>query len=284
VPTFGSLFSGIGGMDLGLEWAGWECRWQVEIDDYCRRVLERHWPDVPRYGDVRDVTALPYVDLIAGGFPCQDISVAGKGVGIEGSRSGLWGEFNRLIRVVRPRFVLVENVPALLGRGLGRVLGDLAESGYDAEWDCIPAAAVGAPHLRDRIFIVAYADSNRTRERYNSNALAAQPRTLQTRRDCENPQDESANTDYGCQAVADAESARGQRRATQIEVPLSPSSKGIFGCGCPRGGTSHWQVEPNVGRMAHGIPATMDRLKGLGNAVVPQVAEWIGRRILKAME
>src|SRR3990167_3261466 len=156
--TFGSLFSGIGGIDLGLERAGMRCAWQVEIDDYCQRVLAKHWPDVPRFRDVREVGAhnLAHVDLIAGGFPCQDLAQGGKSVGIEGSRSGLWSEFARIIRELRPRFVFVENVPGLLVRGMGRVLGDLASCGYDAEWQSIPAAAVGAPHIRERVFILAY--------------------------------------------------------------------------------------------------------------------------------
>lgn len=155
---FGSLFSGIGGLDLGLERAGMQCAWQVEIDPYASRVLAKHWPSVPRFSDVRAVGAhnLPAVDLICGGFPCQDISRAGKRVGIDGERSGLWSEFARIIRQLRPRFVLVENVAALLGRGLGRVLGDLADLGFDAEWSVLSACALGAPHLRERVFIVAY--------------------------------------------------------------------------------------------------------------------------------
>src|SRR5262249_16380197 len=123
----------------------------------CRKVLAKHWPDVARYGDIRTITDLPYVDVLCGGFPCQDISNAGKREGIDGERSGLWSEMARIIGLVRPRYVVVENVSALLGRGMGRVLGDLAACGYDAEWDCIPASAVGAPHRRDRVWIVAYA-------------------------------------------------------------------------------------------------------------------------------
>src|SRR5262252_7182618 len=157
IVTVGSLFSGIGGFDLGFQRAGFQIEWQVEIDDYCQRVLAKHWPDVARYGDIRTVTALPYVDVLCGGFPCQDISNAGKRDGIDGDRSGLWSEMVRIIRLVRPQYVIVENVAALLGRGMGRVLGDLSESGYNAEWDCIPASAVGAPHRRDRVWIVAYA-------------------------------------------------------------------------------------------------------------------------------
>lgn len=156
--TIGSLFSGIGGLELGLEWAGLgPVLWQVEKDPYCLKVLEKHWPGVERYDDVKkiDGTAEP-VDLICGGFPCQDISYAGRGAGIkEGTRSSLWFEFARIIRELRPRFVVVENVPALLTRGMDVVLGDLAALRYNAWWDCIPAQAVGAPHRRDRIFIIA---------------------------------------------------------------------------------------------------------------------------------
>lgn len=157
-----SLFSGIGGLDLGLERAGIRTVGQVEIDPWCRRVLAKHWPDVPRHDDVRTAAdwwlkeERPHVDIIFGGFPCQDISNAGRRAGIDGERSGLWSEFHGLIRLLRPRWVLLENVAAILARGAGRVLGDLAEIGYDAEWDCVPAAAVGAPHLRDRWFAIAY--------------------------------------------------------------------------------------------------------------------------------
>lgn len=156
--TFGSLFSGIGGLDLGLERAGMQCAWQVEIDDYATKVLQKHWPNVTRFRDVRACGEhnLAPVDLIAGGFPCQDISDAGKQAGIEGERSGLWAEFYRIICELRPRFVLVENVAALLHRGMGRVLGDLAAGGYDAEWQILSAESIGAPHLRERVFIVAY--------------------------------------------------------------------------------------------------------------------------------
>ncbi len=138
-----------------------------EIEPFCRAVLRKHWPEVPCYEDIRTLSADVLerdgiaVDFIAGGFPCQDISLAGHGAGIEGERSGLWREYARLIREIRPRFVLVENVSALLGRGIGDVLGDLAESGYDAEWCCIPAWAVGLPHNRDRVWIVAHDSQKR---------------------------------------------------------------------------------------------------------------------------
>jgi DNA (cytosine-5)-methyltransferase 1 len=157
------LFSGIGGFSLGLERAGgFRTEAFCEIEPYCRQELEKNWPGVRCYDDVRELTAERLssdgitVDVIAGGFPCQDISGAGKKAGISGSRSGLWSEYARLVRELQPKFVIVENVARLLSDGMGRVLGDLAEIGFDAEWECIPASAVGAPHPRDRAWIVAY--------------------------------------------------------------------------------------------------------------------------------
>ena len=157
------LFSGIGGFSLGLErTGGFKTVAFCEIDQFCRAVLKKHWPHVPQFEDVTKLNGseirktVGTIDVICGGFPCQDISFAGKGAGLSGARSGLWSEFARLIGEIRPRYVIVENVAALLGRGLSRVLGDLAALGYDAEWHCIPASAVGAPHLRDQLWIVAY--------------------------------------------------------------------------------------------------------------------------------
>jgi DNA (cytosine-5)-methyltransferase 1 len=157
--TFGSCFSGVGGLDLGLERAGLECRWQIEIDDYAIRVLEKHWPDVKRYRDITKVEGreLEPVDLICGGFPCQDLSQAGKRAGIEGSRSGLWFEFARLVGELGPRWVLIENVPGLLVHdAMRRVVGELARLGYVGCWRSLRAAECGASHLRKRVFIVAH--------------------------------------------------------------------------------------------------------------------------------
>ena len=159
--TFGSLFAGIGGIDLGFERAGFTCKWQVEIDDYANKVLEKHWPNVHRERDINECGKqnLERVDVIVGGFPCQDLSYAGRGAGLDGERSGLFFETVRLVCELRPRLIMLENVAALLTRGLDRVCGTLAAVGYDAEWHCIPAAALGAPHIRDRIFILGYANS-----------------------------------------------------------------------------------------------------------------------------
>lgn len=163
-------FSGIGGFSKGLEaTGGFRTVGFIEIDPFCRAVLAKHWPEVPQHDDI---TTRQFVageaDVVCGGFPCQDISNAGKRAGITGSRSGLWRELVRAIRVVRPKYAVVENVAALLDDGMGVVLGDLAESGYDAEWDCIPASAVGAPHVRDRVWILSYASRCRLEGRGES--------------------------------------------------------------------------------------------------------------------
>lgn len=163
-----SLFAGIGGFDLGLErTGGFETVAFCEIEPFAARVLTKNWPGVPNYGDVRTLTAERLaadgvdVDVICGGFPCQDISVAGRRAGLEGEHSGLWSEIARLVREIRPRFVILENSPSLVVRGLADILRDLADVGYDAEWEGIPAAALGAQHLRARQWIVAYPGSVR---------------------------------------------------------------------------------------------------------------------------
>ena len=269
--TFGELFAGIGGFSLGLERAGMKCKWQVEIDPYATAVLRKHWPDVPKHGDVR--TFPPPgdhgVDLICGGFPCQDISVAGKGAGLAGERSGLWHDFARIIRAVRPRWVVVENVPALTARGLGTVLGDLAEIGFDAEWHCIPASAVGAPHRRERIWIVGHAQCyGRTTRRNNYG-----------RYDGRQPH---ADGQYAAQ-MADAQRLPGSQQQRD-EFWSGGASDARKSCFLSRRGEANgwWKTEPDVGRVVDGTPSRVDRLRCLGNAVVPQVVEVIGNAILSA--
>ena len=155
------IFSGIGGFSIGLEAASMQTVAFCEINPFCRKILTRHWPSIPIFSDIttidkKDLKTLPRIDIIAGGFPCQDISVAGKGGGIKAKRSGLWKEFARLINDIRPKYAIIENVANLRSTGLISVLQDLWEIGYDAEWHCIPASAFGAPHRRDRIWIIAY--------------------------------------------------------------------------------------------------------------------------------
>jgi len=170
--TFGSLFSGIGGIDLGLERSGMVCKWQVEKDEFCRKVLQKHWPEVRRYEDVREVGKhnLEPVDLICGGFPCQPFSVAGKRKGTEDDRH-LWPEYLRIIREVRPRWVLGENVPGIINIFLDQALSDLEGEGYTAEAIVLPACAFDAPHIRQRVFIVAHTASDRCNDRRTRRGL-----------------------------------------------------------------------------------------------------------------
>jgi DNA (cytosine-5)-methyltransferase 1 len=236
--TVGSLFAGIGGFDLGFERAGFDVRWQVEINGFCRAVLRKHWPHVRRYADVRRVGVhnLESVDVVCGGFPCQGLSVAGARAGFADARSGLWSEYARIIRELRPRYAVLENVPGLLAWGLGRVLGDLAEIGHDAEWDCLPASAAGAAHVRDRVWIVSY------------------PRRV-------------------CQ------------HGLQPQCECRCSDPVVFG----RSGAT-WRAPwassrfpaPRVDRAGDGLPNRVDRCRGLGNAIVPQIAQWIAERIKEA--
>lgn len=295
------LFSGIGGFSLGLErTGGFRTVAFCEIDKRCRSVLRKHWPDVQIFDDVRTLFGVE-CDVICGGFPCQDISVAGKRAGITGERSGLWNEYARLVGELRPQYVIVENVAALLIWGLGRVLGDLAALGYDAEWHCIPASAVGAPHRRDRIWIVAYPRCEGIHERRLSDnaveenlrpggvvsnglqegafikgealANAHQPR-LQGRigRILQERASERAAWDSGA-SIPDTD--------RQPEPRIEDQAGGRFGRS-PEARTSWWFSEPDVGRVANGVPSRMDRLKELGNAVVPDIPEIIGQAILQA--
>ena len=285
-----SLFSGIGGLELGLERAGMTVVGQVEIDPFCQRVLAKHWPEVPRHDDVRTAVewwrgepGRPRVDLVCGGFPCQPVSVAGRRQAQEDPR-WLWPAFAAVVRDLRPRCVLVENVPGLLAHGMGDVLGDLAGLGYDAEWDRVPAAFVGAPHLRGRIFVVATDTLERAHldsvppsgewplSRGNEPSIGPMADTGGLRRGQGSRELGGMGTAQRRPAVADADQQRRDRR---------PRIFREAGWGQPthRG---QWSPEPDVGRVAHGVPNRVDRLRALGNAVVPQVAEHIGRLIMDA--
>lgn len=259
MPTFGSLFAGIGGIDLGLERAGWECRWQVEINPFCQAVLARHWPDVPKFGDVREVAELERVDLIAGGFPCQSISHAGRRLGTADER-WLWPEFERVLRLVRPVLVLVENVPGLLHRGMGEVLGGLASLGYDAEWDRIPAAAVGAPHLRNRIWIVAYRQGDAPRPDSYGERLYREATDKAGQGSEVQPRDEQSRVAGSVgTAVANANSEGSQGRYFGGEC----TRECVVGTGrLPD--TRGWEPEPDVGRVVTRLSSRMDggRLNG----------------------
>lgn len=233
-------FSGIGGFTLAAErLGGFQTICFVEREPFCQRILSKHWPNIPIHNDITTFSPPPFsADVICGGFPCQDISLAGKQAGIQqGTRSGLFYELMRVIRLVRPRFIVLENVSAILANGLDTVLGELAEAGFDAEWACVPASALGACHQRDRWWLVAYSNNKRS---------------------------------------------QGLRQ----KLELSQSSREIpfTWCHQPRMPESDWRCfvsEPLLRRGDDGLSHRVDRLKSLGNAVVPQVAEIPLARVLQ---
>lgn len=235
--TVGSLFSGIGGFDLGFERCGFETKWMVEQDDFCQWVLAKRFPGAYRHVDVRHVSKhnLAPVDIVCGGFPCQDISVNNpNGVGIVGRRSGLWSEFERIIGELRPRYVVIENSPILATKGLDRCLRGLAVLGYDAEWHRLGVSPIGAPHHRQRLWILAYPASLRQQRSWGENGLLTQ--------------------ESWSRWVA-------------------------------KSGESNWWTEqPEPQRVDDGFPGRLDkdwtrRVQVTGNAVVPQLVEWIGTQI-----
>jgi DNA (cytosine-5)-methyltransferase 1 len=238
--TFGSLFSGIGGFDLGFERAGMECKWQVEIDEACNKVLQKHWPNIARYKDVREVGKhnLESVDVICGGFPCQDVSLNGLRLGLEGKRSTLWTEFLRIVCEIRPKWIVIENVRGLLSSDDGEffrtIMYGLSINGYDAEWSIIPTGYFNnLPHKRERIFIVAY----------------------------------PASLGWETTKIFNRESFKNKELSGKHS---SSNDKEM-------GGVSN----SDFCRTIDGISSWMDRLKQCGNAVVPQMAEWIGKRIVE---
>lgn len=231
----GSLFSGIGGLELGLERAGMTTIWQSEMDPYASKVLAKNFPGVPNLGDITkiDWSQVERPDLVCGGFPCQPVSEAGKRLGADDSR-WLWPQFHRCLRELRPKYALIENVPGLFNRGFGGLLADLASSGFDAEWDCIPAGAVGAHFLGDRLFIVATCASPGGGRWEGSRPLA---------------------------------------------LGAHPWGRDEFE-GLVRLEIQHGVPAGSLGRISDGLSHRVDRLRCLGNAVVPQVAEVVGRWIM----
>lgn len=238
--TFVSLFAGVGGFDLGFERAGMKCVAQVEKNEDCLVVLNKRFPTAEKHKDIKDFHYGRAVDLVCGGFPCQDVSIAGERAGLFGKRSGLWFEFKRVVCEIRPRWVVVENVVGLLSSNYGwdfrEILRGLSDCGYDAEWDCIPASTFGAPHERQRLFIVAYPIGTRLSGRIFEEGIC---RT-----------EEKASTEFGNRNVA---------------------------CGA-------WWLEniSNI-RVGDGVSPRVARrtLRLYGNAVVPQVSEWLGKRIIE---
>ena len=317
------LFSGIGGFSLGLErTGGFETVAFCEIEPFPRKVLAKHWPEVPCYEDVTKLTGQQLaadgiaVDVITGGFPCQDISVAGKQAGIgEGTRSGLWSECLRLVSELRPSFAIFENVSNLLsgpseqpGAWFSRILADLASVGYDAEWENIPASALGAPHRRERVWIVGYPSQlQRNAGEYVAGPCCPLPQVWQPRGT--SLVDDVADTNGGIIQAFNKQSILGkpnkegssrgfangsfqggerpkkdvadtngpQREGERQPLRISAQHRNISSAG-------RWRTEPGMGRVADGVPNRAHRLKGLGNAVVPQIPELIGRAILESMK
>lgn len=308
----GSLFSGIGGLELGLEWAGLgPVAWQVEIEPYCRAVLARHWPDVSReVTDVRSagVSNLLPVDVICGGFPCQDVSSAGKRAGLAGTKSGLWFEFRRVIGELRPTGVVIENVASGAKAWLPQISADLADLGYRARALGISAADVGAPHRRARVFVVAVANADgagRLRERSGIAGVSASEAGA-------GPRGDARRSSKGRAAMADADAPRGRRLSRlpndQRQAPGLDAARcgevadADSGAPEPRG-RGPGAAQPGLAGVADGLPGRLDghrwpagrgheqhawepawtvaprtlvnrraRCRALGNAVVPQCA------------
>ena len=289
------LFSGIGGFSLGLErTGGFETVAFCEIEEYPRKVLAKHWPGVPCHDDVRTLNAEPgSADVVCGGFPCQDVSRAGKRAGLAGERSGLYRELVRTIRVVQPKYAIVENVAALLGDGMGTVLGDLAESGHCVEWDCVPAQAIGAPHERDRVWIVAHADCERRREEGqlrhrqievpSGRVAAAQSADTSSvgcrQRRAWRPPDSFARVRDA--ARWNATHPAGARLERRLKSEASRQTLAVPSCGYSNPWRA-WTNEPEISGMDDGFPNWVDSTRATGNAVVPQIPELIGRAILEA--
>ncbi|MHC4363645.1 MAG: DNA cytosine methyltransferase [Planctomycetota bacterium] len=280
--TIGSLFSGIGGLELGLEWAGLgPVLWQVEKDPYCLKVLEKHWPGVRRYEDVKTIgRSVAPVDLICGGFPCQDVSSAGKRVGLSGSRSGLWYEFARIVKEIRPKWIIVENVASGAKLWVDPVRGELERGGYSTFPVPLSGFDVGAPHLRRRVFIVGHA--NGKRESASTEYAEVAQLSKYPSKSMGRPSRSDAGGSSERTAVADTNgSLEGHGHNGDGQV-FRDSKNG----GQARGTIQPlewWSTEPNVGRVANGVPHRMDRVRALGNAVVPQCAQVIGEIIKELM-
>lgn len=283
----GSLFSGIGGLDLGLERAGMEVVWQSEIDPYASRVLAKHWKDVPNHGNIKNIdwTTVRPVDVICGGYPCQPFSLAGHRNGTADPRH-LFPLVLNAISALRPRYAILENVRGHLSLGGTTVIGDLASIGYDAEWEIISAASQNAPHIRERIFIVAYPNGSHTPDGRQRKALqgASAGGSNDRSRSKRDPRQISLGSPR--QVAEDGPIPDNERWGDgQYRLESNASVFGRLGSNNARREITNecgqwWETEPRVGRVADGIPSRVDRLRTLGNAVVPQVAEFVGRLVM----
>jgi DNA-cytosine methyltransferase len=278
------LFSGIGGFSLGLErTGGFETKAFCEIDPFCRRVLAKHWPKVPCYDDIRELTGARLaadgiaVDVICGGFPCQDVSIAGRRAGMDGERSGLWSEYARLVREIRPEYVIVENTPGLLSLGMGVVLGDLAALGFDAEWHCIPVSALGADHIRDRVWIIANDAGGSVNDHRRPEAAqdqvsedAADPDSSRELQQGWLQSDQWRRPSNGSQAAFDTHRAR---RARWRQTGKNGAHAGSIGArlrsivdAAPSLSREHWDHQPVLGRGIHGVSFELDLIGRIDGA------------------
>ena len=362
--TVGSMFSGIGGLDLGLQRASMEIKWQIENEPYCIKVLEKHWPGVKRYGDIKEIKGkeLEPVDIIAGGFPCQGMSVSGARKGFKDDRSGLFFEMSRIIGETRPKYILIENVPGLISKGLGTIIDDLRIQGYKTLRPIlIEVASVGAPHKRERIFILAYSryriggdvritkgggefqkkrsentntscgpnkqskvlanpESNNKRNADEKNkTIIGNGAQEQVGRCRSNPRNEINSDSKGkgvgglseqpreksndpigiCENVSDPNKTKTTRQRQYGGKILPIPESGGFSIGSL---SQRWSGECRLGRIINGVSCGLDecgewecqmpravtkqkngkkRLQAIGNAIVPQVAEYLGRLIIE---
>jgi len=285
------LFSGIGGFSLGLKRAGMETIGFCEIDPFCRKVLAKHWPDVTVHTDIRRLDGKDYkgrAEIICGGFPCQPFSQAGKRRGTEDDRH-LWPEMLRIISEVRPTWVIGENVIGIVKMELDSILSDLEGEGYQTRAFIIPACGIDAPHKRDRVWIIAHANS----EGESDGPINEGPRPRQLELMADPNSGFSTVTQQAVQAgratiissskdVAYSESERVQRLWSSGEQkPHTYGGQKLSLCGSERPRPAYWEAEPGMGRVVDGIPNRVDRIKGLGNAVVPMVVEVIGNAIME---
>jgi len=282
------LFSGIGGFSLGLQnTGGFETVAFCEIEPYCHKVLKKHWQDVPIYNDIKELT---YDTLqadgieptvITGGFPCQDISVAGRQEGIIGERSSLWSEYARLIEDVRPTWAIIENVPTLRSKGLALVLQNLSEIRYNAEWHCIPCSTVGGLHRRDRIWIIAYPiEDKETSVRGTISEAKVSHRTVSnsmckglegSKQDANHSGQSEEGNEVTSRSASESSGIRGEPKHIVTREQIERFAQYA---------KTQWTTEPKLDRVAYGIPNRVHRLKGIGNAVVPQIPQFLGESIL----
>lgn len=269
--THGSLFSGIGGFDLSAQWMGWTNVFQCEKDEWCRRVLAKNFPNVNRYSDIKEFNAKEYegkIDVISGGFPCQPFSVAGKQLSEEDDRY-LWPEMLRIVREVKPPFVVCENVPGIIKLALDTALSDLENEGYTPETFIIPACAKNAWHRRDRVWIIAYNNeiaTDTTKQGFQNRGRSSLANAGKKKQELERFRSSTEQL----QTFTNSSGAGCEEQCKSVNISQEISGSWF---------DSWWDVEPGMDRVVSGLPNRMDRIKGLGNAIVPKIAYEIFKAI-----